>query len=85
MPQQLFLSETGAVISVQRLRGLRGPEILEIQTELARTTVVKPARIGSDPVPVAVRIEIPVRGIGIVVRNVVPAQRRPSLQDAQNQ
>jgi TonB family protein len=81
---RLFLSESGEVISVQRLRGLRGPEISEIQAELARTAVVKPARIGSDPVPAAVRIEIPVRGIGIAVRNTVPAPERLSLQSTQN-
>lgn len=82
---QLFLSETGAVISIQRLRDLRGPEISEIQAELARTTVLKPARIGSDPVPAAVRIEIPFKGIGYVVRNTVPARQRPSRESAQNQ
>ncbi len=77
---QLFLSEAGKVTSVQRLRGLRGPEIPEIVAELARTTVIKPARIGSDPVPAAVRIEIPVRGIGMAARNTVPAGQRPSPQ-----
>jgi len=70
---RLFLSETGEGISVQRLRG---PEVSEIRAELARTTVVKPARIGSDPVPAAVRIEIPVRGIGHAVRNTVPVKGR---------
>ena len=82
---RLFLSETGEVISVQRLRGLRGPEISEIRAELARTTVVKPARIGSDPVPSAVMIEIPVRGIGYAVRSTVRAPQEASRQSAHNQ
>jgi TonB family protein len=81
---QLFLSETGEVISIQRLRGIRGPEISEIQTELARTTVLKPARIGSDPVPAAVGIEIPVRGIGYVIRNTEPARQQPGCESSQN-
>ncbi len=81
---QLFLSETGKVVSVQRLRGLRGPEIPEIEAELVRTTVVKPTRLGSDPVPAAVRIEIPVRGIGLAAHNTVTARQRPSRQSVQD-
>ncbi len=80
---RLFLSEIGEIISVQRLRGLRGPEISEIRAELARTTVVKPARIGSDPVPAAVMIEIPVRGIGYAVRNTA-ALHQQSRQSKHN-
>jgi hypothetical protein len=82
---RLFLSETGEVISVQRLRGLRGPEISEIQAELARAAVFKPAWIGSDPVPAAIKIEIPVRGIGFAARNTVPAPQCLSGLSAQHQ
>jgi hypothetical protein len=54
---RLFLSETGKVLSVQRLQG---PEIREIETELANTNIITPAMVGADPVPAVVTVEIPI-------------------------
>jgi len=54
---QLFLSENGKLLSVKRLQG---PEIPEIETELASTDVITPAMVGANPVPVVVTVEIPI-------------------------
>jgi len=54
---KLFISETGKLLSVQRIQG---PEIQEIETELARTPVITPATIGADPVPAVATVEIPI-------------------------
>ncbi len=55
---QLFLSETGKVLSVKHIQG---PEIPEIKSELARTQILTPALVGATPVPavVTVRLSIP--------------------------
>jgi TonB family protein len=54
---RLFLSGTGNLLSVQRLQG---PEIPEIETELARTPIITPAFVGDDPVPAVVTVKIPI-------------------------
>ncbi len=52
---KLFLSETGKVLFVQRLRA---SEIPEVEAELVRTHVITPALVGANPVPAVVTVEI---------------------------
>jgi TonB family protein len=54
---QLFLTETGRVLSIKRLQA---PEISEVEAELARTKVVTPALFAAKPVPSIVTVEIPI-------------------------
>ena len=52
---QLFLSETGKVLSVKHLQG---PEIPEIESELAHTNIMTPALVETSPVPAVVTVEL---------------------------
>jgi len=54
----IFVSETGEIVAVQVSRG---PEIPEITTALSQARVISPGRRGSEPVPVAFTVQIPVK------------------------
>jgi TonB family protein len=55
---RVFVSESGEIVTVERLAG---PDVPAITSALLRARVLTPGRLGDMPVPVAVMVSIPIR------------------------